>query len=105
MDVTTVVAAVLFLAGIALVVWSVEHFVEAVARSAVSLGVSGFFLAVVLAGVDLENAILGITAAYGDLSRSRSGRCSGRPSSSSRSPSASPASSCPSRRGCRGRTS
>ncbi|WP_409025323.1 sodium:calcium antiporter [Halalkalicoccus salilacus] len=67
-DVTTVVAAVLFLAGIALVVWSVEHFVEAVARSAVSLGVSGFFLAVVLAGVDLENAILGITAAYGDLS-------------------------------------
>lgn len=67
-DVTTVVAAALFLAGIALVVWSVEHFVEAVARSAVSLGVSGFFLAVVLAGVDLENAILGITAAYGDLS-------------------------------------
>lgn len=66
-DATTVVAAALFLAGIALVVWSVEHFVEAVARSAVSLGVSGFFLAVVLAGVDVENGILGITAAYSDL--------------------------------------
>lgn len=68
MDVSAVVAVALFLAGIALVVWSVERFVEAVARSAVSLGVSGFLLAVVLAGVDLENAILGITAAYGDLS-------------------------------------
>ena len=57
----------IFLAGIALVLWSVEVFIEAVARSAVSLGVSGFFLAVILAGVDLENAILGVAAAYAAL--------------------------------------
>lgn len=58
-----VVATGVFLLGIAVVVWSVEVFIEAVARSAISLGLSGFFLAVVLAGVDLENAILGVVAA------------------------------------------
>ncbi|QRV16386.1 sodium:calcium antiporter [Haloterrigena salifodinae] len=57
----------LFLGGVLLVIWCVEVFIAAVARSAVSLGVSGFFLAVVLAGVDLENAILGVTAAFVDL--------------------------------------
>ncbi|WP_246998792.1 sodium:calcium antiporter [Halosolutus gelatinilyticus] len=59
--------AVLFLAGVLLVIWCVEIFIEAVAQSAVSLGISGFFLAVILAGVDLENAILGVTAAFVDL--------------------------------------
>jgi cation:H+ antiporter len=57
----------LFLVGVVLVLWCVEVFIEAVAHSAVSLGVSGFFLAVVLAGVDLENAVLGATAAIVDL--------------------------------------
>ncbi|WP_049921538.1 sodium:calcium antiporter [Halopiger djelfimassiliensis] len=55
---------VLFLLGVLLVIWCVEVFIEAVARSAVSLGISGFFLAVLLAGVDLENAVLGLTAAF-----------------------------------------
>ncbi|WP_226481604.1 sodium:calcium antiporter [Natrinema amylolyticum] len=59
--------AALFLTGVVLVIWCVEIFIEAVARSAVSLGISGFFLAVVLAGIDLENAILGVTAAFVDL--------------------------------------
>lgn len=54
----------LFLVGVILVIWCVEIFIEAVAQSAVSLGISGFFLAVILAGVDLENAVLGITAAF-----------------------------------------
>ncbi|MGQ3413468.1 sodium:calcium antiporter [Natrinema sp. LN54] len=54
----------LFLVGVVLVIWCVEVFIEAVAQSAVSLGISGFFLAVVLAGVDLENAVLGVTAAF-----------------------------------------
>ncbi|AGB31429.1 sodium/calcium exchanger membrane protein [Natrinema pellirubrum DSM 15624] len=54
----------LFLVGVVLVIWCVEVFIEAVARSAVSLGLSGFFLAVVLAGIDLENAVLGVTAAF-----------------------------------------
>ncbi|ELZ04116.1 sodium:calcium antiporter [Natrialba aegyptia] len=53
----------LFFLGVVTVVYSVEVFIDAVARSAVSLGVSGFFLAVVLAGVDLENGVLGVTAA------------------------------------------
>ncbi|NUB90808.1 sodium:calcium antiporter [Haloterrigena sp. SYSU A558-1] len=59
--------AALFLTGVVLVIWCVEVFIEAVARSAVSLGISGFFLAVLLAGIDLENAILGVTAAFVDL--------------------------------------
>ncbi|NKE34381.1 sodium:calcium antiporter [Natronococcus sp. JC468] len=56
-------AAALFLVGVVLVIWCVEVFIEAVARSAVAFGISGFFLAVVLAGIDLENAVLGLTAA------------------------------------------
>ncbi|SIR72438.1 sodium:calcium antiporter [Natronorubrum thiooxidans] len=54
----------LFLLGVGLVIWCVEIFIDAVAQSAVSLGISGFFLAVILAGVDLENAVLGVTAAF-----------------------------------------
>lgn len=57
----------LFLVGVALVLVSAEEFIEAVAGSAFTLGVSGFFLTVVLAGTDLENAILGLTAVVGDL--------------------------------------
>lgn len=62
-----IVSVGIFLFGIAVVVWSVEVFIEAVTRSAVSLGISGFFLSVVLAGVDLENAILGVVAASTSL--------------------------------------
>ncbi|PSP99088.1 sodium:proton exchanger [Halobacteriales archaeon QS_5_70_17] len=58
---------VLFLVGVFLVVESVETFVEAIAKSAVALGVSGFFLTVVLAGTDLENAVLGLAAVVDDL--------------------------------------
>ncbi|WP_222920327.1 sodium:calcium antiporter [Natrinema sp. SYSU A 869] len=64
---STVALVALFLVGVVLVIWCVEVFIEAVAQSAVSLGISGFFLAVVLAGVDLENAVLGLTAAFVDL--------------------------------------
>lgn len=56
------IALVVFLAGVALVIASVETFIEAVAESALSIGLSGFFLTVVLAGTDLENAILGLAA-------------------------------------------
>jgi cation:H+ antiporter len=57
-----IVATVLFLVGIGIVMGSVEVFVETVAESAVALGVSAFFLTVVLAGTDIENAILGLAA-------------------------------------------
>ena len=62
-----IVALVAFLVGVAVVIVSVEAFIEAVAEAALAVGVSGFFLTVVLAGIDLENAILGMTAAAGDL--------------------------------------
>lgn len=61
------VSVVLFLVGVLIVVVSVETFIEAVAEGALALGVSGFFLTVVLAGTDLENVILGIAAAYDQL--------------------------------------
>lgn len=61
------VAAVVFLAGVVLVVQSVEVFVESVAEAALALGVSGFFLTVLLAGTDLENALLGLAAVVGGL--------------------------------------
>ena len=51
-----------FLVGVVLVIESVETFVEAIAESALALGVSGFFLTVLLAGTDLENAVLGLAA-------------------------------------------
>lgn len=61
------IALVFFLGGVALVIVSVEAFVESVAESALALGVSGFFLTVVLAGTDVENAILGLAAAFDRL--------------------------------------
>ena len=61
------VAGVLFVVGVALVIESVETFVESVAEAALGLGVSTFFLTVLLAGIDLENAILGLAAVTGDL--------------------------------------
>ncbi|MDL5362474.1 sodium:calcium antiporter [Halalkalicoccus sp. NIPERK01] len=61
------IALAFFLAGVVLVIASVETFIEAVAESALSIGVSGFFLTVVLAGTDLENAILGLAAVVDGL--------------------------------------
>ena len=60
-------SAIVFLIGVGIVVFSVEEFVEHVATAAVSLGVSTFILTVVLAGTDLENAILGAAAVLGNL--------------------------------------
>ncbi|NHN58402.1 MULTISPECIES: sodium:calcium antiporter [Halorussus] len=61
------IPVVVFLVGIGLVVWSVEEFVEHVAEAATGIGVSTFLLTVLLAGIDLENAVLGVAAAAGDL--------------------------------------
>lgn len=62
-----VVALVVFLVGVGLVIASVEAFVETVSEGALALGISAFFLTVVLAGTDLENAILGLAAVVQDL--------------------------------------
>jgi cation:H+ antiporter len=56
------VDVVAFLVGVVLVIVSVEAFVESVAESALELGISAFFLTVLLAGTDLENAVLGLAA-------------------------------------------
>lgn len=56
------VGAVAFLVGVVVVIGSVEVFVETVAEAALGIGVSGFFLTVLLAGTDLENAVLGLAA-------------------------------------------
>lgn len=62
-----ILSAVVFLVGIGLVVWSVEEFIEHVAEAAVGLGISTFLLTVVLAGTDVENAVLGGAAVFSDL--------------------------------------
>lgn len=62
-----VVGVLLFLVGVILVIGSVETFVEAVAETALTLGVSSFFLTVLLAGTDLENAVLGLAAVFDQL--------------------------------------
>jgi len=61
-------AVAAFLVGVYVVLESVETFIDAVTESALALGVSGFFLTVVLAGTDLENLVLGLAAAAGDVS-------------------------------------
>lgn len=61
------VGIVVFLVGVVLVVESVETFVESIAEGAAALGVSGFFLTVLLAGTDLENAVLGVAAVVENL--------------------------------------
>lgn len=62
------IAITFFLVGLALVLVSVEMFIEAVAESALELGISGFFLTVVLAGADVENAVIGLAAVFEGLS-------------------------------------
>ena len=62
-----VVAAALFLGGLAVVLVSVEVFIEAAAETALEFGVSAFFLTAVLAGADVENAIIGLAAVYEGL--------------------------------------
>ncbi|WP_254547166.1 sodium:calcium antiporter [Halomarina pelagica] len=62
-----IVGLVSFVIGIGLVIGSVETFIEAVAESALALGISGFFLTVFLAGTDLENAVLGFVAVLDGL--------------------------------------
>ena len=60
-------STLVFVVGVGIVIFSVEEFIEHVAATAVGLGLSTFFLTVVLAGTDLENAILGGAAVLGHL--------------------------------------
>src|SRR5215213_7335969 len=62
-----IVSSLIFLSGIILVMWSVDKFVDHLAPAAVGIGVSVFLLTIVLAGTDIENAVLGVAAAVGGL--------------------------------------
>lgn len=57
----------MLLIGVALVLWSVERFVDTISEAAVGIGLSPFLLTVLFAGTDLENAVLGGAAVLGDL--------------------------------------
>ena len=56
-----------FLVGIALVLGSVEKFIEYVSEVAVQFGVSAFLLTAVFGGADWENAVLSLAAVGGGL--------------------------------------
>jgi cation:H+ antiporter len=61
------IAVALFLGGLTVVLVSVETFIETAAETALEFGVSAFFLTAVLAGTDVENAIIGLAAVYQGL--------------------------------------
>jgi len=50
-----IIPILMFLGGIALLIYSVEKFIENLTKSALVLGVSTFILAVIFAGMDFEN--------------------------------------------------
>ena len=58
---------IIFVLGIALVVWGTERFVEGMIGSALVVGVSTFALGVVFGGFDAENLATGIAAGLKEL--------------------------------------
>jgi cation:H+ antiporter len=62
-----VIAVGFFFGGLAVVLVSVEVFIETAAETALEFGVSAFFLTAVLAGADLENTVIGLAAVYEEL--------------------------------------
>lgn len=62
-----VLAVGAFLAGVALIVYSVEELVESITKAAVATGLSTFVLAIVFAGMDFENWAFGVASILGDL--------------------------------------
>ncbi|WP_456475388.1 sodium:calcium antiporter [Candidatus Pyrohabitans sp.] len=58
---------IIFIIGIALVVWGTERFVEGMIGSALVIGVSTFALGVIFGGFDAENLATGIAAGLKEL--------------------------------------
>lgn len=56
-----------FIAGVVLIVYSVEELVENITKAAVVTGLSTFMLAVIFAGLDFENWAFGIASILRDL--------------------------------------
>lgn len=63
-----VVSALLFIAGVVILVYSVEELIENITKTAILTGVSAFLLAVFFTGMDFENWAFGVAAIVGDLS-------------------------------------
>lgn len=61
------IAVVVFLVGVALIVYSAEELVESITKSAAVTGLSTFVLAIFFAGLDLENWAFGVASILGDL--------------------------------------
>lgn len=61
------VATGAFIAGVALIVYSVEELIETLTKAAVVTGLSTFMLAVVFAGLDFENWAFGVASMLGEL--------------------------------------
>lgn len=64
---SVVAAGLMFVVGVALIVYSVEELVENIAKAAVVTGLSTFILAVLFAGMDFENWAFGVASMVGDL--------------------------------------
>jgi cation:H+ antiporter len=62
-----IIPTLMFLGGIALLIYSVEKFIENLTKSAIVLGVSTFILAVIFAGMDFENWAFGIASVVAKL--------------------------------------
>ena len=62
-----IISILMFLGGIALLIYSVEKFIENLTKSALVLGVSTFILAVIFAGMDFENWAFGIASVVAKL--------------------------------------
>jgi cation:H+ antiporter len=62
-----IIPILMFLGGIALLIYSVEKFIENLTKSALVLGVSTFILAVIFAGMDFENWAFGIASVVANL--------------------------------------
>lgn len=56
-----------FIAGVILIVYSVEELVESITKAAVVTGLSTFILAILFAGMDFENWAFGVASMLGDL--------------------------------------
>jgi cation:H+ antiporter len=54
--------SLMFLSGAALLIYSVEELIENISKTALLTGVSSFFLAVVLVGMDFENWVFGVSS-------------------------------------------
>lgn len=63
-----VIDAVVFLVGVAILVYSVEELIENITKAALLTGVSAFLFAVFFTGMDFENWAFGVAAILGGLS-------------------------------------